>query len=204
MSFRKIGGVNRSSKNHIVTNEYAVSSTLITKQVSSTTEEEGSLTVVTHNCDIAGNGSLDVSNGITGRNGLQIYNNSVSNELVLDLSSNMKLNGSLVASGDINCGDVDCSILKTTKMQTKSDYRLKTNVKTLDDKYTLDHIRPVIYDMNDATEIGVLAHEIQEIYPFLVTGQKDGDEMQSVNYIGLIGILIKEIQTLKKQILNNK
>ena len=37
-------------------------------------------------------------------------------------------------------------------------------------------------------------------YPFLVEGQKDGDNMQSVNYIGLIGVLIKEIQELKKRV----
>jgi hypothetical protein len=45
--------------------------------------------------------------------------------------------------------------------------------------------------------IGVIAHELQEIYPILVDGEKDGDEYQSVNYIGLIGILIKEIKELK-------
>jgi hypothetical protein len=33
----------------------------------------------------------------------------------------------------------------------------------------------------------------------LVTGEKDGEEYQSVNYIGLMGILIKEIQELKKE-----
>ena len=38
-------------------------------------------------------------------------------------------------------------------------------------------------------DIGLLAHELQEIYPFLVTGEKDGDNLQSVNYIGLIPIL---------------
>jgi hypothetical protein len=49
-------------------------------------------------------------------------------------------------------------------------------------------------------DIGLIAHELQEIYPFLVNGEKDGHEYQSVNYIGLIGILIKEIQDLKKRI----
>ena len=41
---------------------------------------------------------------------------------------------------------------------------------------------------------------MQEICPFLVTGEKDGHEYQSVNYIGLIGLLIKEIQDLKKRV----
>jgi hypothetical protein len=42
-----------------------------------------------------------------------------------------------------------------------------------------------------------LAHELQEIYPELVTGEKDGIDIQSVNYNGLIPILINEIQNLK-------
>ena len=55
--------------------------------------------------------------------------------------------------------------------------------------------------MKDSNEkaMGVIAHELQEIYPFLVNGQKDGEIMQSVNYIGLIPLLIKEVKLLKKE-----
>ena len=49
-------------------------------------------------------------------------------------------------------------------------------------------------------DIGLIAHELQEQYPFLVTGIKDGNDLQSVNYIGLIGLLIKEIQNLKNEL----
>jgi len=38
---------------------------------------------------------------------------------------------------------------------------------------------------------------LQEHYPELVTGVKDGTEIQSVNYIGLIPVLINEIKALK-------
>jgi hypothetical protein len=31
----------------------------------------------------------------------------------------------------------------------------------------------------------------------LVTGNKDDEEFQTVNYIGLIGVLVKEVQDLK-------
>ena len=51
--------------------------------------------------------------------------------------------------------------------------------------------------------IGLIAHELQEDFPFLVEGIKDGERIQTVNYIGLIAVLIKEVQELKKQ-LNNK
>ena len=39
---------------------------------------------------------------------------------------------------------------------------------------------------------------MQEYFPFLVLGSKDGLETQSINYIGLIALLTKEIQELKK------
>jgi len=41
---------------------------------------------------------------------------------------------------------------------------------------------------------------LQEHYPELVTGVKDGDELQSVNYTGLIPILINEIKNMKTEI----
>jgi hypothetical protein len=39
---------------------------------------------------------------------------------------------------------------------------------------------------------------VQEYFPFLVSGLKDELSIQSINYIGLIALLTKEIQELKK------
>ena len=51
-------------------------------------------------------------------------------------------------------------------------------------------------------DIGFIAHELQELYPELVNGLKDGPEIQRVNYIGLIPILINEIKNMKKELKN--
>ena len=69
------------------------------------------------------------------------------------------------------------------------------------DLYNTDRLRPVIYShfLTGKPNIGVIAHELQEHYPFLVEGNKDDHQYQSVNYTGLIGVLIKEIQELKKR-----
>ena len=85
-----------------------------------------------------------------------------------------------------------------------SDYRIKENVIPLrETTLTVDHLNPIVYT-NKRTlkkDIGVLAHELQEHFPFLVQGEKDDpDEMQSVNYIGIIGLLIKEVQGLKASV----
>jgi hypothetical protein len=83
-----------------------------------------------------------------------------------------------------------------------SDYRIKENIKELDNKFLVDYLTPVTF-MNKQTkkqDIGLIAHELQEHYPELVTGVKDGSEIQTVNYIGLIPILIIEIKTLKSEV----
>jgi len=53
---------------------------------------------------------------------------------------------------------------------------------------------------SEKQDIGLIAHELKEIYPELVNGEKDGEQFQSVNYTGLIPILIKEIQNLKDRV----
>ena len=85
---------------------------------------------------------------------------------------------------------------------TGSDYRIKDNVKPLDETFTVDKLRPVTYINNETNkqEMGLIAHELQEVYPFLVYGEKDGVEYQRVNYIGLISLLIKEIKELKEKV----
>ena len=85
-------------------------------------------------------------------------------------------------------------------LMSKSDYRLKSNIEPIDESITTLHLRPVQYIMNDSKNIGLVAHELQEQIPCLVTGEKDGADYQSVNYLGLIGVLIKDIQALHQRI----
>jgi hypothetical protein len=78
-----------------------------------------------------------------------------------------------------------------------SDYRIKSNIEKISSTY-IDKLRPVTYtnNKNNKKEFGLIAHELQEHYPELVTGEKDSEKMQSINYIGLIPLLITEIQRL--------
>ena len=92
------------------------------------------------------------------------------------------------------------SVSATTKT-TSSDYRIKTNVTDLDESYTVDSLVPIQYDnrLSNIHELGLIAHELQAVYPELVKGDKDGAEYQCVNYNGLIGVLVKEVQELKRR-----
>ena len=92
--------------------------------------------------------------------------------------------------------------VNAVSFNSTSDYRIKENVTPLDTNFVVDRLNPVTY-LNKSSEkqdIGLIAHELQEIYSCLVNGEKDGENMQSVNYIGLIPILIKEVQELKKRV----
>jgi hypothetical protein len=85
---------------------------------------------------------------------------------------------------------------------TTSDYRIKQNVSNLNNTDTIDHLVPIQYNniLSGKHEFGLLAHELQSIYPELVEGEKDGTEYQRVDYNGLIGVLVKEVQDLKKRV----
>lgn len=87
-----------------------------------------------------------------------------------------------------------------------SDYRIKTNVQTLDETHILDKLRPVTYYQTQIArkDIGFIAHEVQQHYPELVEGEKDSDKMQSVNYNGILALLINEVQRLKQDIKETK
>ena len=91
-------------------------------------------------------------------------------------------------------------ILKAVTFSASSDYRLKNNIQPLKTNTIVDLLNPVEYDLSGGKhDMGFLAHEVQEVFPFLVQGEKDGKDMQSINYTGFIPLLVKEVQDLKKE-----
>lgn len=112
----------------------------------------------------------------------------------------VEIGGNLTVSGNVS---FQGSVNTNGNTWTTSDYRIKDDVVSLVDlSYGVDHLRPVYYYNTIAQhpQIGFLAHELQEDFAFLVDGEKDGENYQSVNYNGLIGLLVYEIQELKKQV----
>ncbi len=94
-------------------------------------------------------------------------------------------------------------IAQAQSFNATSDYREKREIADLDNSYTVDYLRPVSYKFiknDDNLHIGFIAHEVQEHYPFLVQGVKDGPVPQSLNYNDLIGILTKELKDLKASV----
>jgi hypothetical protein len=112
-----------------------------------------------------------------------IYNNTVGDILSIRGNGNAILMGTLTQS---------------------SDARLKTNIQPL--KSSIQNIRQLngyTYNWKENNrdkekQIGVLAQEVQKIYPELVNQDEKG--VLSVNYIGLVPVLIEGIKEQQKQI----
>lgn len=136
----------------------------------------------------------DISGNYTAIN-LTFWSNDSTPSGVRITPTDTTISGDLIITGTIYCDNPITPI--------PSDYRIKENIQLLEHtSYSVDNLKPVKY-FNTKTkhdEIGFIAHEVQEEFPFLVNGEKDGEKIQTLNYIGLIGVLVKEIQDLKAEV----
>ena len=87
-----------------------------------------------------------------------------------------------------------------------SDYRLKENVVPLKDGLSrLMQLKPVQYNwkINNTKDEGFLAHELQSVFPYAVSGKKDevddkgNIKPQAVDYGRITPLLVKAIQELQ-------
>mgnify|MGYP006233913215 FL=1 len=110
-------------------------------------------------------------------------------------------NGEVVAfyrggiSGEV--GNISVST-SSTAYNTSSDYRLKENVNYEFNALTrVKELKPARFNFivdADKTVDGFLAHEVSDIVPEAITGEKDGEEMQGIDQSKLVPLLTKAIQ----------
>jgi hypothetical protein len=95
----------------------------------------------------------------------------------------------------------------------RSDYRLKEDLKEFDGLSLVTNMK--VYDFKwkekEERNYGFIAHELQEVVPYVVTGTKDGmyqgnPLMQGLDYGKIVPVLVKAIQELEARIkqLENK
>jgi hypothetical protein len=90
-------------------------------------------------------------------------------------------------------------LLTVVDINSTSDLNLKENVQTVENALeTINTLRGVSFDWKETgrSSYGVIAQELEEVLPELVN---DG-EVKSVNYNGIIGVLIEAIKELKKEV----
>lgn len=90
----------------------------------------------------------------------------------------------------------------STAFNTSSDYRLKQDLKIFNGLSLIDSIKVYDYQWkaDNTRSYGVLAHELQQIIPYAVTGEKDGTLIQGVDYSKLVPVLVQAIKELKAEI----
>jgi hypothetical protein len=137
------------------------------------------------------------------------FDNAGSDRMVLNLGSSTTSNANLIAFNNPN-GNVGTIATNgsLTLYNTTSDYRLKEDLQEI---VGLEKVLALkVYDYkwksDESRMDGVLAHELAEVLPYAVSGEKDElnedgtDKMQSVDYSKIVPILIKAIQELKAEI----
>ena len=160
---------------------------------------EGSLFSVTNNLssgsifsvnDISGIPSIDVNadgtiqleplaSGNVGKVGIGTTNPSTR----LHVEGNVKVTG----------------VVTATDFDSTSDIRLKTNIKLIDDPLSkVVQIEGVSFNWkkDNRPALGVIADQIEKVIPELV----HGDDPKTVNYNGLVGLLIEVVKDQQTQI----
>ena len=91
--------------------------------------------------------------------------------------------------------------LAATDFSSTSDIRLKTNIKPIDDPLAkVIQIEGVSFNwkQDNRPALGVIADQVEKVLPELVRG----DDPKTVNYNGLIGLLIEAVKEQQIQIDN--
>jgi hypothetical protein len=101
----------------------------------------------------------------------------------------VQVNGELTASGRVCAANIPCA----------SDGRLKQDVTALD--YGLRDVmqlRPVRWTWKDPTErqlaLGLIAQDVEAVLPELILRDADPEKPVSLNYLGLVPVVINAIQ----------
>lgn len=143
--------------------------------------------------------SVDVGKAASGpANAIQFKNSSG----IFSGSSSFTYDGASLVSISGTC--------QATNFNSTSDINVKENIVTFDNALNVvSELRGVKFDWKEthSPSIGVIAQELEEVLPELVTGTNP----KTVNYNGIIGVLIEaikelktEVETLKDQINNQQ
>lgn len=118
------------------------------------------------------------------------------NNIFLDNSNNIGI-GTTVANSKLEV----LGAVTAVDFNSTSDANLKTDIKTIENALEIvDSLRGVTFTWKSNSEpsIGVIAQELEEVLPELVHNGQQG--IKTVNYNGIIGVLIECIKELKKEI----
>jgi hypothetical protein len=129
----------------------------------------------------------------------------IRSEMSLFGENQLEVNGNVSIGGTVSIGGL---LTLQNDLLSYSDRRIKKNITPLEDCLDkITHIHGYRYQRIDREDpsysIGLIAQEIEETYPELVTEINVGKEtLKTVNYQAFNGVLLECIQELKKRVLH--
>tara|TARA_R110002020_G_scaffold16456_4_gene58092 strand:- start:918 stop:1604 length:687 start_codon:yes stop_codon:yes gene_type:complete len=160
-------------------------------------------------------GNYDSNAGVTTTKKVKIQNNlevtgvstfsgsvSIGGTLTYEDVTNIDSVGFITARSGIKvlAGGIDAvGVVTATTFNSTSDIKLKNNVTTVVNALeVINQLRGVRFDWKESGvgDYGVIAQELEEILPELVS---QGDP-KTVNYNGIIGVLIESIKELSEKV----
>jgi len=97
--------------------------------------------------------------------------------------------------------DVNGTIRATGDVIADSDIRLKSNINTITNAVdTVKSLRGTSYIKDDKPNIGLIAQEVEEVMPFMVSTASDEMGTKSVNYQNMVALLIEAMKEQQEQI----
>lgn len=116
--------------------------------------------------------------------------------IIQNLSNNTSATAILFRGWDGSTTGSITTYVNLTSYNMTSDYRLKEDLKPINGLDIVNKIN--VYDYkwkaDNSRMNGVLAHELQEVLPYAVTGIKDGKEMQQVDYSKIVPVMVQAIK----------
>jgi len=132
--------------------------------------------------------------------GSSVLNINPSGINVTGIVTSTSVNTGIITSTAVNTGNINSSGIVTAQdFDALSDQNYKENVTTVNDALLkVEQLRGVKFDWKESglPSYGVIAQELEQVLPELV----HGNDPKTVNYNGIIGVLIEAIKELKQEI----
>jgi hypothetical protein len=124
------------------------------------------------------------------------YNGSTA--ITVSVAATSSNTGNTIVARDIS-GDFTAGTITASNFNSTSDLTVKENIETFVNALsTVNSLRGVNFDWKETQKpsIGVIAQELEVVLPQLV----NQGEIKSVNYNGLIGVLIEAVKELSAEV----
>jgi hypothetical protein len=161
--------------------------------------------------DSDGNLLVGITSNVTAGARIRLVYNANAGNIGLSIQATLQNAGTAVQfvnSGGSVCGTITQDT-STTAYNTSSDYRLKHDIQPMTGALAkVAQLKPVTYKWNadDNESQGFIAHELQEVVPECVTGEKDAvdaegnPQYQGIDTSFLVATLTAAIQELNAKV----